>query len=39
MIDDLHGGSAASYAIRFAAGFDGVLIIIKKADEMKKSRK
>lgn len=28
ILDDLHGGSAASYAIRFAAGFDGVMMVL-----------
>ena len=28
ILDDLHGGSAASYAIRFAAGFDGVMVVL-----------
>lgn len=28
ILDDLHGGSAASYAIRFAAGFDGVFMVL-----------
>lgn len=28
ILDDFHGGSAASYAIRFAAGFDGVMMVL-----------
>lgn len=28
VLDALHGGSAASYAIRFAAGFDGVRMVL-----------
>ncbi len=28
VLEDLHGGSPASYAIRFAAGFDGVLVVL-----------
>lgn len=28
VLDDLHGGSYASYAIRFAAGFEGMLCIL-----------
>ena len=28
ILDDLHGGSPASYALRFAAGFDGVLMVL-----------
>lgn len=28
VFDDLHGGSPASYAIRFAAGFDGIMMVL-----------
>lgn len=28
VLDELHGGSPASYAIRFAAGFDGMLCVL-----------
>lgn len=28
VLDDLHGGSAASYALRFAAGFPGMLMVL-----------
>lgn len=28
LLDNLNGGSAASYAIRFAAGFDGVMMVL-----------
>ena len=28
VIDDLHGGSPASYAIRFAAGFEGIAMVL-----------
>ena len=28
LLDELHGGSPASYAIRFAAGFDGMLCVL-----------
>lgn len=28
ILDDLHGGSAASYAIRYAAGFDGIMMVL-----------
>ncbi len=28
VIDDLHGGSSASYAIRFAAGFEGIAMVL-----------
>ncbi len=27
-LDDLHGGSPASYAIRFAAGFEGMMMVL-----------
>ena len=28
IMDNLDGGSAASYAIRFAAGFDGIMMVL-----------
>ena len=28
MLEGLHGGSPASYAIRFAAGFDGIFMVL-----------
>ena len=28
VLDDLHGGSPASYAIRFAAGFPGIMMVL-----------
>lgn len=28
VLDALHGGSPASYAIRFAAGFDGIFMVL-----------
>lgn len=28
IFDELHGGSAASYAIRYAAGFDGIIMVL-----------
>jgi len=28
VLDSLHGGSTASYAIRFAAGFEGIMIVL-----------
>ena len=28
VLNDLHGGSAASYAIRFAAGFPGIMMVL-----------
>lgn len=34
IIDDLHGGSAASYAIRFAAGFEGIMMVLSGMGDM-----
>ncbi|MDE7100607.1 MAG: aldo/keto reductase [Anaeroplasmataceae bacterium] len=34
IFDDLHGGSNASYAIRFAAGFDGVFMVLSGMSNM-----
>ena len=28
ILDDLHGGSTASYAVRFAASFEGVMMVL-----------
>ena len=28
VLEELHGGSAASYALRFAAGFDGMMMVL-----------
>lgn len=28
ILDDLHGGSTASYAVRFAAGFEGIRMVL-----------
>ena len=34
VLDDLNGGSPASYALRFAAGFEGVLIVLSGMSSM-----
>ncbi len=34
VFDDLHGGSNASYAIRFAAGFEGVMMVLSGMSDM-----
>lgn len=34
VIDELHGGSPASYAVRFAAGFDGIMMVISGMSDM-----
>lgn len=34
VIEDLNGGSAASYAIRFAAGFDGIFMVLSGMSDL-----
>lgn len=34
ILGDLHGGSAASYAIRFAAGFEGIFMVLSGMGDM-----
>lgn len=34
VLDALHGGSAASYAVRFAAGFDGIMMVLSGMSDM-----
>lgn len=34
VLDDLHGGSPASYALRFATGFEGVLMVLSGMSNM-----
>ncbi len=34
IFEELHGGSPASYAIRFAAGFDGIMMVLSGMGDM-----
>lgn len=34
VLDELHGGSPAGYALRFAAGFDGIMMVISGMSDM-----
>ena len=34
ILDDLHGGSPSSYALRFAAGFDGIAMVLSGMGNM-----
>ena len=34
VLDELHGGSPASYAVRYAAGFDGIMMVISGMSDM-----
>lgn len=38
VLDDLHGGSPASYAIRFAAGFEGIMMVLSDMSNMEQMR-
>ena len=38
VLDALHGGSPASYAIRFAAGFPGMLMVLSSMSNMEQMR-
>ena len=38
VLDDLHGGSPASYAIRFAAGFPGMMMVLSGMGNMEQMK-
>ena len=38
VLEDLHGGSAASYAIRFAAGFPGIRMVLSGMSDLEQMR-
>ena len=38
VLDDLHGGSPASYAIRFAAGFPGMMMVLSGMSDMEQMK-
>lgn len=38
VLEDLHGGSPASYAIRFAAGFEGMMMVLSGMSSMEQMK-
>ena len=38
VVDDLHGGSPASYAIRFAAGFPGMMMVLSGMSDLEQMK-